>query len=227
MARRMAALEVGQKARAAWAAALVLMGACGGAPGEQSDAPAQPLDPPTEQFDALAPAVPFVDQDHPAGADASYDGSQNCGPALLAGIAKSRNDTFGRADAQLVELLATIAGTSPEDGTTGFGMIFVLRVLGMRTAATPGANMDFIHAELAAGHVVIACGDYYAVPSHAQEHPGGHSSHYIAVTGASGGWSRYRVTDPADAKDTSLTDAELETYIRSGPDGGGFTISAW
>jgi hypothetical protein len=165
-----------------------------------------------------------VDQNHPAGADASYDGSENCGPTLLAGIAKARNETFGLDDAQLITFLASIAGTDPATGTTGKGMIFVLQSLGMQIDAIPGADLDWVDGELAAGHDVIANGDFYAVPG--REQPGLHAGHYIAVTAASGGWSKYKVTDPWDGKVTSLTDEQLKTFITSNPDGG-FTLASW
>ena len=217
---------------------LLLAAACGGSPADESSAPAQqantpaqqPNGPaqqpsaPADQFDALAPAVPFIDQNHPAGADFSYDGSEFCGPALVAGIAKARNTTFGLHDAQLISFLASIAGTDPSDGTTGNGMIFVLKSLGMQTDANPGGDLDWIDDQLSQGHDVIANGDWYAVPG--RERPGFHSGHYIAVTAVSGGWLKYRVTDPWDGNVTSLTDEQLVTFITSNPKGG-FTISAW
>ena len=256
MARRVLAVEVFPQAerepkkRATFGRALsflvlLLAAACGGSPTEESNAPAQQTnapaaqpsapaqqpDPsaaqpsaPADKFDAVAPAVPFIDQNHPAGADFSYDGSEFCGPAIVAGIAKARNTTFGLQDAQLVAFLASIAGTDPAQGTTGNGMIFVLKSLGMQTDANPGGDLDWIDNELSKGHDVIAEGDWYAVPG--REKPGFHSGHYIAVTAVSGGWLKYSVTDPWDGNVTSLTDAQLETFITSNPKGG-FTISAW
>jgi hypothetical protein len=235
MARSSSALEVGRQAGRTWtrrwayrwvAALLVLaLGACGGSGVDRVDAPAQQSTPPAaETYDAQAPDVPFVDQLHPAGADASYDGTEFCGPALLAGIAKARGSTFGLADAGLVSFLAVIASTDPATGTTGNGMIFALTSLGLQTDASKGADLDWVDAELTAGHDVIANGNYYAVPG--REQPGLAAGHYIAVTAAGDGWSRYKVTDPADARVTSLTDEELSTFIASHPEGG-FTLSAW
>jgi hypothetical protein len=178
----------------------------------------------SENFDVRAPDVPFIDQYHPAGRDAHYDGTENCGPAILAGIAKARGLSAGLSDGDLINRLAQLAGTDPRGGTTGNGMIAALHYLGMRTDATPGANLEWIDNELASGRDVIANGDFYSVPG--RENPGLHAGHYIAITAATGGWSSYKVTDPADARVTSMTDSQIEKFIRSHPQGG-FTISAW
>src|SRR5215813_10085156 len=91
----------------------------------------------SESFDAKAPDVPFIDQYNPAGKDAHYDGTEYCGPAVLAGIAKTRGQSAGLSDADLVNRLARTAGTDPRTGTTGNGMIAALRSLGMQTDASP------------------------------------------------------------------------------------------
>ncbi len=195
--------------RAAPIFALLLAAACGGGL--------------FDHFDARAPDVPYVDQLNPAGRDAFYDGTENCGPAVLAGIAKARGQAGGLSDAALVTVLARMAGTTAQ-GTTGHGMIAALSALGMQTDATAGADLDWIDNELAAGHDVIANGDYYAMPG--REKPGLHSGHYIAITAAKDGWSTYKVTDPADGNIAFVSDAQLVKFIESHPEGG-FTISAW
>jgi hypothetical protein len=178
---------------------------------------------PAEQFDAKAPDVPFVDQLNPAGKDRYYDGTEYCGPAVLAGIAKGHGLTEGLTDAALIMVFVEVAGTN-DHGTTGNGMIAALEWMGMETTATQGANLEWIDDELAAGHDVIAIGDYYSLPNHAD--PGLVSGHYIAVTGVHDDWSVYEVMDPAGSSLHSLDDWQLEAFIESAPDGG-FTISAW
>jgi len=192
--------------RAPLLATLLLAAACGG-----------------QGFDAKAPDVPFIDQYSPAGSGDWYDGSEYCGPAILAGIARARGQTAGVSDATLVASLAIVAGTNGE-GTTGFGMIAGLQALGMHTDANPGIDLDWVDDELTAGHDVIANGDFYAVPG--RENPSLHSGHYIAITAVGNGWSLYKVTDPADARVTSMTDVQLQKFVASQPQGG-FTISAW
>ena len=191
-------------------AALLLAAACGGSP--------------FERYDAKAPDVPFIDQFNPAGKGPFYDGSEYCGPALLAGIAKTRGLSSGMSDADLVSVLAYMASTDPATGTTGRGMIAALEAMGMHTDANQGGDLEWIDDELASGHDVIANGDFYSVPG--RENPGLHAGHYIAITAARNGWSSYKVTDPADPKVTSMTDTQVEKFIRSHPQGG-FTISAW
>ncbi len=93
--------------------------------------PATPPPPDTASYDATAPEVPFIDQYDPAGRDASYDGTENCGPAIVAGIAKARGQSFNLSDASLITLLGAIAGTGP-NGTTGHGMIDALQAPGCR-----------------------------------------------------------------------------------------------
>jgi hypothetical protein len=187
----------------------LVLAACGGSP--------------VEKYDAKATPVPYVDQYHPPGTDATYDGTENCGPAVLAGIAKGHGETGGLQDGQLVMLLAEVAGTN-EIGTTGYGMMDGLAFLGLETLANRGADLDWIDNELAAGHDVIAAGDYYAIGG--REQPGRHAGHYIAVMAARGDWSKYDVMDPAGRTVTSLADWELENFIESHPQGG-FTLSAW
>ena len=196
--------------RAAAIAALLFAAACGGSL--------------LDHYDARAKDVPFVDQFNPAGKGPDYDGSEYCGPAILAGIAKSRGLASGMSDADLIEVLAYIAGTDPATGTTGYGMIAALESMGMQTDANQGGDLDWIDDELAAGHDVIANGNFYSVPG--RENPALHAGHYIAITAARGGWSSYQVTDPADPKVTSMTDTQVETFIRNHPQGG-FTLSAW
>lgn len=115
------------------------------------------------ELDAKAPDVAFVDQYNPAGRDAYCDGSENCGPAVLAGIVKARGWSGGLQDAAVVMALAEVAGTG-DNGTSGNGMIDALHWLGMQTDASPGADLDWIDGELIAGHDDIANGDYYAIP---------------------------------------------------------------
>ena len=190
--------------------ALLLTTFCGGSP--------------FEQLDAKAPDVPYIDQYKPAGRDAYYDGTEYCGPAILAGIAKGRGLSNGLSDADLINRLARAAGTDTRSGTTGNGMIAALHSLGMQTDAKQGAEVDWIDNQLTSGHDIIAQGDFYSVPG--RENPALRAGHYIAITAAMGGWSSYKVTDPADGKVTLMTDSEIEKFIRSAP-GGGFTISAW
>jgi hypothetical protein len=189
--------------------ALLFAPACGG--------------PSITNYDARAPDVPFISQYNPAGKDATYDGSEFCGPAVLAGVARAHHLGAGMSDAALIEEIAIVAGTQG-DGTTGHGMLAGLAWLGMQSDANAGSDLDWVDSELTQGHDVIANGDFYAVPG--RENPNLHSGHYMAITGVGNGWSMYKVTDPASSDVAYLTDVELDKFISSNPQGG-FTLSGW
>lgn len=166
--------------------------------------------------------LPFISQYDPAGKDANYlNGAENCGPAVLAMVAKSRGQTDGLTDAQLVTKMMNVAKTTG-DGTSGNGMIDGLESLGMQTTASAGADLNFINTQLAQGHEVISNGDFYSVPGHTD--PGQVAGHYLAVTGVNGGV--YSVVDPADPNVHTMTAQQLQDFISSHPDGG-FSIGAW
>jgi peptidase C39-like protein len=185
----------------------------------------QPPPPPVDINGAQngkAKDLPYISQYNPAGKDANYtNGAENCGPAVLAMIAKSRGQTGGLTDAQLVSKMQADAGTTA-DGTTGNGMIKGLQDLGMQTAANPGADLNWVNGQLAQGHEVMANGDFYSVPG--RENPTLQAGHYIAVTGVQNGV--YSVVDPADQNVKQMTAAQLQDFIASHPDGG-FTLAAW
>lgn len=176
----------------------------------------------TGAVNGRAKPLPHVDQYNPVGKDGTYvNGDMNCGPALLASIAKSRGQTGGLTDAQLITQLGKTAGTTAE-GTSGNGMIAGLADLGMQTTARGGSDLNWINSQLAQGHEVIANGDFYSVPGRVD--PNQVAGHYVAVTGVNNGI--YTITDPANGSVTSMTAAQLDAFIRSHPQGG-FTIAAW
>jgi len=167
--------------------------------------------------------TPWISQFDPVGKDSTYsNGEQNCGPAVAAAVA--RNVGYGKelTDAQLIMHLGQAGGTSNQ-GTSGNGMIAMYNEMGMDTNATAGANLDWMKAELQAGHHVNVLGDYYEVPGRVD---GAQTAgHYLGVTGMTLDGS-FLVNDPADPSVTQLTAAQLQNFITSGPQGG-FAISAW
>src|SRR5262249_6422830 len=162
--------------------------------------------------------VPFIDQYNPAGKDASYDGTEFCGPALLAGIAKARGEAGGRSDAELINELAASAGTVVAEGTSALGMLNALQGwIGMQTSYNLNSDRAGLTTGLPAGPDVIALGDFYAVPG--RINPNLHAGHFIAVTAAGNQWKLYKVTDSADRNVTLMTDSQLQNFIKSNPDG--------
>jgi len=170
-----------------------------------------------------AKPLPFVSQYDPLGKDANYkNGPENCGPAVLASIAKANGlQPAGMTDAALITKEMGVAGTTGQ-GTTGNGMIAALQDMGMKTAATPGADMNWINGQLAQGHEVVANGDFYSVPGRVDDKQV--AGHYIAVTNVANGL--YSVTDPADSSVHTMTADQLAAFINNHPQGG-FAISAW
>jgi hypothetical protein len=188
--------------------------------------PAPPVDlGNANSLSANAKPLPWVSQNDPTGKDANYlNGAENCGPAVLAMIAKANGkEPLGTTDAQFISNEMKVAGTNAQ-GTTGNGMIAALQNMGMQTAANPGGDLNWINSQLQQGHDVIANGDFYSVPGHTD--PTLVAGHYIAVTGVNQGV--YTVSDPAaqNAGTLTMTADQLQAFIAAHPQGG-FTIATW
>jgi hypothetical protein len=167
---------------------------------------------------------PKISQFTPEGAPAGYDGTMACGPTVGAMMARAIGYPQGEkvSDGKLIADLSAVAGTN-EKGTTGNGMIAMFEHMGMQTKATKGSNLDWMTAELQAGHHVTALGDYYEVPGHDQ--PGMTSGHYLDIHGLAQNGD-FLVNDPANTQLTSMTRDQMQNFITSAPEGG-FAISAW
>jgi hypothetical protein len=172
----------------------------------------------------------WIGQMAPTGAATDYNGLMNCGPAAGAMIARDIGFEFEpkMTDAALVNRLAEIGQTSPTLGTTGNGMLAMYEEMGLETAATRGADMDWINSQLSAGRYVTALGDYYAVPERLDDSKT--AGHYLALTGYheatpnKDAW--YAISDPAASSVDRMTAAQLQSFITSAPEGG-FAISCW
>lgn len=179
---------------------------------------------PGKQLPAFADAgkVPFISQYTPTGAKTDYDGTANCGPAVMAMIAKAAGlQGENESDADLVNRLAAIGGTN-EKGTTGNGLLAIAESMGMQAGAVEGANLGWINEQLAAGHRVIANGDFYSIDAHFDKDKA--SGHYLMVTGYENG--SYNVVDPASASTTTMTPSQLQAYMVNQPEGA-FALSIW
>jgi hypothetical protein len=166
---------------------------------------------------------PKISQFDPTGKDAQYtNAAMNCGPTVGAMVARNAGYGKGMTDAQLIEDLGKVAGTT-DQGTTGNGMIAMYEHMGLDTKAAKGADLAFMQSELQAGHHVNALGDYYEVPTH--QDPAKTSGHYLDVTGMDKD-GNFLVNDPADTTMKSMTAAEMSNFIGSAPNGG-FVLSAW
>lgn len=184
-------------------------------------APAEPKAVAVVGPSAQGAVVPRVDQYSPVGAPAGYDGTVNCGPAVMTMIAKAIDYQPKATEAELIGQFAKTAQTN-ELGTCGNGLIAVAEQMGMQCGAAEGANMGFVDDALAAGKYVIANGDYYALAPH--EEPDLSSGHYVLIHGIDAD-GMYMVNDPADAKVDLVSRDALQGFILSQPVGG-FVISA-
>jgi len=179
--------------------------------------------PTAEEIQALTGgtgATPYINQIKPADRPPQYQGAMYCGPTVMAMIARARGFAPELTDAQLIERFAKVGGTTPE-GTSGNGLIAIGQELGMNARPSAGADLRFIDGELAQGRAVVAQGDYWALPPHAD--PGQDSGHFILVQGRDPA-GNYRVNDPMTDKVAVITADTLRNYIQSAQ-GGGFSVS--
>lgn len=166
-------------------------------------------------------AAPYINQLTPELRPPQYQGQEYCGPTVMAMIARQRGLAEGVPDSQLIEQFARIGGTSQQTGTTGQGMIAIGQQMGLQSRASKGADFNFIDAELAQGRPVVALGDFYSLPPHAD--PGKDAGHYILVQSRDA-LGNYRVSDPQTDKVTVLTQDALRSYMNGLPTGG-FALS--
>ncbi len=162
--------------------------------------------------------VPFISQYRPVGAERGYsNGPSNCGPTSMAMIARAMGYGKGMSDAQLINHLGRIGGTTGA-GTSVNGIVAMARAMGKTgTVKGPGPDVEWIAQQLRAGKLVVANGDYHAMPPHQNE--ARTSGHYVTVAGLDA-QGNFIVRDPADQNVKTVTPAQLRHFIRSNPNGG-------
>ena len=167
--------------------------------------------------------VPWISQYNPSGAQNGYsNGPANCGPTSMAMIARSLGKGDGMTDAQLINHLGQVGGTTA-DGSSVNGIVAMAQDIGANAEIHgPHADMNWIDQQLASGGKIVANGDYYAEPGHASG--GRQSGHYLVVDGKNADGT-YSIKDPADGSETRMTAAELARFINSNPVNGGYCVS--
>ncbi|MCY1015090.1 C39 family peptidase [Pyxidicoccus sp. MSG2] len=165
-----------------------------------------------------ASKVPQISQYNPAGKDGNYwNGPANCGPTSMAQIARAVGYGKDMTDAQLINHLGKIGGTSG-NGTDVNGIAKMAKAMGKNAVTKgPGANVDWIADQLKQGKLVVANGDYHAMPPHQNE--GRTSGHYVTVAGMDDK-GNFIVRDPADANVKTVTPEQLKHFLNSNPNGG-------
>jgi LysM repeat protein len=162
--------------------------------------------------------APFISQYSPAGAERGYhNGPSNCGPTSMAMIARAAGYGKNMTDAQLINHLGAMGGTTA-DGTSVNGIAAMAEGIGKSASVKgPSANVQWIADQLKAGKMVVANGDYYAMPPHGNE--GRTSGHYVSVVGMDNN-GNFIVNDPADKNVHTITPAQMAHFINSNPNGG-------
>lgn len=171
--------------------------------------------------DSLLPAgqynVPQISQYRPAGAEYGYsNGPSNCGPTSMAQIARAFGYGEGMTDAQLINHLGKIGGTTG-DGTNVNGIIAMARAMGKNGEMKQGGGVQWMIDQLKAGKLCVANGDYYAMPPHQNEAKT--SGHYVTVAGIDD-QGNFIVRDPADDSVRLVSQEQMEHFLTSNPNGG-------
>jgi hypothetical protein len=179
--------------------------------------------PPVQPVDDNRPPVghhkvPYINQYRPVGAERGYsNGPANCGPTSMAMVARAFGYGGAMSDAQLINHLGRIGGTG-SNGTAVNGIVAMARAIGKQaTVKGPGPDVEWMKEQLRAGKLLVANGDYYAMPPHQNE--ARTSGHYVTVAGLDER-GNFIVRDPADQNVRTITPSQMAHFIRSNPNGG-------
>jgi len=167
--------------------------------------------------------LPMINQLAPSGNDGSYwNGDSNCGPTSMAMVARAVGYGNHLTDAQLVMEMYRLCGTQGSNGTGVDGIRQGALNIGLDAATyRSSAGVEKMAEELRNGRMVVANGDYYALPA-----PGrinnANGGHYVVVTGMDD-QGNFKVNDPAGGVRMTLTPAQMAQFMRENPNGGYFT----
>ncbi len=166
---------------------------------------------------AVGRDVPYINQISPTGADGNYtNGAMNCGPTAMAMIARSMGFGEGMTDAQLINYLGQMGGTTGA-GTTTNGIAAMAQAMGKNAEIHQGTDVSWMADQLRQGKQIVALGDYHAMPPHQDESRT--SGHFVTVTGMDAN-GNFLVRDPADPNVRAVTPEQMAHFLGSHQAGG-------
>jgi hypothetical protein len=170
--------------------------------------------------------IPWISQLHPAGAEFGYtNAAANCGPASMAMIARSKGYGQGLSDAQLINQLGAIGGTTGQ-GTSINGIVAMAQAMGQPAEikglpeTSPQNFLSWVDSSLKSGKSIVANGDFNSQPGRT----GAPSGHYIDVVGKDDN-GNYIIRDPWDQSQTRMTPQQLLTYLKNNPVNHGYAVA--
>jgi len=161
--------------------------------------------------------IPHINQLRPNGAGKDYvNGAYNCGPAVVAMLARGAGRMDGVSDAKLIQQLGK--GIVTPDGVDADGLTRMLKRADVPPAGEAlGADYDDdeLNDHLKEGHKVIA--QVRASDAHGVDPD---NAHYVLITGKTKD-GNYTVADPLAKKPYVVTPEQLrEAVLKAPPDGG-------
>ncbi|KFE70519.1 cysteine peptidase family C39 domain-containing protein [Hyalangium minutum] len=161
--------------------------------------------------------IPHINQLRPNGAGKDYaNGAYNCGPAVVAMLARGHGNMSGISDAKLIQQLGK--GLVTKDGVDADGIAKMLKRADVPPAGEAlGADYDDseLNAHLDQGHKVIA-----QVRASDAKGVDPDNAHYVLIQGKTKD-GNYNVSDPLAKKSYVVTPDQLrEAVLKAPPDGG-------
>ncbi|MCB9654187.1 MAG: hypothetical protein H6729_08685 [Deltaproteobacteria bacterium] len=121
-----------------------------------------------------------------------------------------------KTDAELIRRFAVEGRTTTAWGTEREDIVRLVRGLGLRCEARR-ANLGWMMSRLLAGEWILARGDYFALPPHAEQ--GQQEDHYVLFYGLDA-WRRFLLRDPADGDVRSVKTLDVLEFFRRETQGG-------
>lgn len=166
-------------------------------------------------------AVPLISQMHPADDDNSYyNGGSNCGPTAMAMVARAAGFRPDLTDADLINYLGEIGGTTAENGTSHAGIEKMAEAMGLPLQYGAKGDMQFVKDALADGKLVVINGNFGGVT-------GIWGGHYVTCTGYDPATDTFTINDSGSDTTYQLSPDQLSAVQfanENGSDMGAFAI---